>query len=127
MFEYIRYDPPFPYFPIYPTNQAQFRFAYPTVSTKIFTQSLKNFTSLMHQGNRLLSHLSNPSFAHRLMEAAQQGKKAQVDSLVKSIGITVPVTTHFSPTGIVFTLHSRETLDPFENCCSLSFAIKWGH
>jgi hypothetical protein len=127
MFQYIGYDPRFPYFSIYPTTQAHFRFAYPAVDTKIFAKSLKTFTSLMHQGNRLLSHLSNPSFARRLMDAAQQGKQARVEALVKSIGITVPVTTNFSPSGIVFTLHSRETPNPLENCCSLSFAIRWGH
>lgn len=127
MFPYIRYNSPFPYFPIYPPTQADIRFAYPAVDTKIFSKSVKAFSPLMTQGARLLSHLTNPSFARRLMTAAQQGKKAQVDALVKSIGITFPITTHYSPTGIVFTLHSRETLDPFENCCSLSFAIKWGH
>jgi hypothetical protein len=121
---YMRYDPPFP---IYPITQDNFRFAYPAVDINIFTKSVKAFAPLMHQGSKLLSHLTNPSFAHRLMDAAQHGRKPQVDALVKSIGLTVPITTHYSPTGIVFTLHSRETQDPFENCCSLSFAIKWGH
>jgi hypothetical protein len=125
MFPYMRYDPPFPFY--FPATQANFRFAYPAIDTKIFSKSVKAFSPLMYQGSKLLSHLNNPSFAHKLMDAAQHGRKAQVEALVKSIGLTVPVTTHFSPTGIVFTLHSRETLDPFENCCSLSFAIKWGH
>jgi hypothetical protein len=127
MFRYIGYDPPFPFFPVYPTIHANCRFAYPTVDTKIFSKSVKAFSPLMQQGNRLLSHLNNPSFAHKLMDAAQNGRRAQVEALVKSIGLTAPVTTHYSPTGIIFTLHSRETQDPFENCCSLSFAIKWGH
>jgi hypothetical protein len=127
MFRYIGYDPPFPFFPVYPTIHANCRFAYPAVDTKIFSKSVKAFSPLMQQGNRLLSHLNNPSFAHKLMDAAQHGRRAQVEALVKSIGLTAPVTTHYSPTGIIFTLHSRETPDPFENCCSLSFAIKWGH
>jgi mannose/fructose/N-acetylgalactosamine-specific phosphotransferase system component IIC len=80
----------------------------------------------MKQGSELLRHLANPSFAHRIMDAAQQGNQEQVDRLLRSIGIKAPITTRFSPTGIMISLHSREDQDPFKNCCSLTFSIKWG-
>lgn len=127
MFGYHYYHSPFPFCHVHLTPQNEFRFAYPGVDTKIFIQSVKAFSPLMQQGSVLLRYLGNPSFAHRIMDAAQHGNKAQVDAMVKTIGLNVPITTHFSPTGIVFTLHSREKQDPLENCCSLSIAIRWGH
>lgn len=126
MYGHPSYYPPFPFLTIYPPHPANFRFAYPTADPKMFTHSVKAFSPLMEQGRILLNRLSNPSFAYRIMEAAQHGNKTQVEALVKSIGLTVPITTYFSPTGIIFTLHLRENHHAPENCCSLSFAIKWG-
>lgn len=76
----------------------------------------------MEQGNILLHRLSNTSFAAKIMKAAQQGKQEEVNQLVKSLGLKVPVTTHYTPSGVIFTL---STTTPF-NCCTLTYSMKWG-
>ena len=43
MYGHPSYYPPFPFLTIYPPHPANFRFAYPTVDTKVFTHSVKAF------------------------------------------------------------------------------------
>lgn len=125
MYGYFSYYPTFPSLSTFSNDQPFPRFTYPAVDTKIFTHSIKSFRPLMEQGSKLLARLSEPSFAQNMMEAAQQGKKAQVEHLVKSIGLTVPVTTHYTPSGVTFTLHSQT--DQHIPCCTLSVSLKWGY
>lgn len=120
----VGFYPLYPFYNIYSLPQTYYRFSYPAVNTKIFSQSVKSFSILMQQGSVLLSRLANPPFARKLMEAAQQGKKAQVEQLINTIGLKVPITTHYTPAGISLTLHSKAS--QLENCCSLTFVIKWG-
>ncbi|EKN66196.1 hypothetical protein BABA_17347 [Neobacillus bataviensis LMG 21833] len=114
--------PPFPtYMAAYPIPRS-----YPPVDTKIFAGSVKSFRLLMEQGSILLDRLGDASFAKKMMGAAQQGKNTEVDQMIKSIGLKVPVITKFTPTGVNFILTTQTTQQNPLNCCSLTIAMKWG-
>lgn len=125
MYGYFSYYPTFPSLSAFADAQSLPRFTYPTIDTKIFSHSVKSFHPLMEQGKILLEKLSDPAFARKIMEAAQQGKKSQVEHLVKLIGLKIPITTHYTPSDVIFTLHMQP--DPHTSCCALSIALKWGY
>jgi hypothetical protein len=120
---YPLYPTPPPYF-ISPTIQYLPRSPYPKVDTKVLQGSVKSFRFLMEQGSLLLDRLEDSNLAYKIMNAAQQGKKVQVENLIKSIGLKVPVTTSYNPSGIIFTLHSHTPqLTPVN---SLTIFMRWG-
>jgi len=109
--------------PVYPPVNRQ----YPPVDPKIFSQSVKSFRLLMDQGSRLLNRLGDQNFDIKIMSAAQQGNKSEVDNLIKSIGLKVPVNITYTPSGITFELTTKpEAGNPQANCCSLTVHLKWG-
>ncbi|WP_251550969.1 hypothetical protein [Neobacillus muris] len=99
---------------------------YPPVDISIFQGSIHSFHRLMEQGSILLTHLADPSFSRRIMAAAQQGKQAEVDTLMKSIGLKVPISTRYTPSGVEFTLSAQTAAASPNDCCSLSISLKWG-
>lgn len=121
-FYHSSYPSPPAILPAYPF----LRFAYPAVDIKTFEHSIKAYPALMKQGSLLLGHLSKPSFARRLMIAAQQGKQAEVEKLIKMIGLKVPVVIHYTPEDVIFTLHSTANQYSPMDCCKLSISLKWG-
>lgn len=80
----------------------------------------------MAQGSILLDRLGDVQFARKIMSAAQQGKQVEVDQLIKTIGLKVPVITKFTPTGVNFTLATHPAQLVSLNCCTLSITMKWG-
>ncbi|WP_413303185.1 hypothetical protein AA0X95_25570 [Bacillus sp. 1P10SD] len=123
-FHYSVY-PPFPAYYTYTVNPSYPR-SYPPVDTKIFVKSVKSFRLLMEQGSILLDRLSDPGFDYKIMSAAQQGKHSEVDAMIKSIGLKVPVITQFTPSGINFILTTHADQAHPTSCCTLSVAMKWG-
>lgn len=103
------------------------RYPYPPVDTKIFEKSVKSIQLLMKQGSILLDRLGDVLFAANIMSAAQQGKQAQVDELIKSIGLKVPVSTHYTPSGVIFTLTTAASPNAPASCCTLTVSMKWGY
>jgi hypothetical protein len=80
----------------------------------------------MEQGSILLDHLADAGFAQKMMSAAQQGKKADVDRLIHTIGLKVPVHTKYTPSGVIFELSTiPESGSPF-SCCTMAISLKWG-
>jgi len=118
--------PPMTANPAYMVNYPIYR-TYPPVDTKLFAGSVKSFRLLMEQGSILLDRLGNLEFSRKVMSAAQQGNNAEVDRLIKSIGLRVPVETKFTPTGVNFILSTQVTQAQPINCCTLTVAMKWGH
>jgi hypothetical protein len=106
-------------------NHPTFR-QYPPVDTKEFLNSVKSFRFLMEQGTILQNRLSDSGFAHKLMTAAQEGKKAEVDRLIKLIGLKVPVITKYTPSHVNFQLVTLASQQHPESCCTLTFSMKWG-
>ncbi|SDM60854.1 hypothetical protein SAMN05443253_104240 [Bacillus sp. OK048] len=100
---------------------------YPQVDVKIFKKSIKSYRLLMNQGSILLDRLGDSDFDVKLMSAAQQGNKAEVDSLIKSIGLSVPVNTKFTPTGVTFELTVHTDQNAPMNCCTLKVQLQWGN
>lgn len=117
--------PPIYYYPPYMLNYPIPR-TYPPVDTKILASSVKSFRLLMAQGDILLDKLGDLAFAQKLMTAAQKGNNAEVDNMIKSIGLKVPVITKFTPTGVNFILSTHSSQNQPLNCCTLTFALRWG-
>ncbi|WP_052352869.1 hypothetical protein [Neobacillus dielmonensis] len=99
---------------------------YPPADISLFQSSIQSFHQLMEQGSLLLSRLANPQFARRLMNAAQQGKQNEVNQLMKSIGLHVPVLTKYTPSGVNFILTTKTGPGSPNDCCSLTISLKWG-
>jgi hypothetical protein len=128
MYYYHYPYPPPPQHPVYPDHYmypVPVR-QYPQVDVKVFTQSIKTYRLLMDQGSFLLDRLGDSDFDVKLMSAAQQGNKAAVDSLIKSIGLKVPVKTNYTPSGVTFELTSQPDPSNPMGCCTLSINMKWG-
>jgi hypothetical protein len=117
--------PPMPTYLGYPLNYPSMR-SFPPVDIKVFESSVHYFRFLIDQGSILLDHLGDVGFAHKLMTAAQQGKKTEVDHLIKSIGLNVTVNTKFTPTGVHFELLNPPSQNNPINCCTLTVFMKWG-
>jgi hypothetical protein len=116
-------QPPYPgyhyYYPI--TRQ------YPQVDVNVFTKSIKSYRLLMDQGSILLDRLGDGDFDVKLMAAAQQGNQTEVDRLMKTIGLKVPVKTKYTPTGVTFELTTQPVQGSYMSCCTLTVHLKWGN
>lgn len=129
---YYYYPYHYPIYPSLPSYPPQIVFqpdprTYPPIDVKIFEESVKSFRLLMDQARILLDRLGDHDFARQMMSAAQQGKKADVDQLIKTIGLKVPVVTKFTPSGVYFELISQTTPQHPDSCCTLKVAMKWGN
>jgi hypothetical protein len=122
---YFPFIPPMLPYPTYIANHQTPR-TYPPVDIKMFGSSVKTFRILMEQGSILLDRLGDAGFAYKMMNAAQQGKNVEVDTMIKSIGLKVPVTTKFTPAGVNFILTTKANQNQPVNCCTLSVAMRWG-
>lgn len=114
--------PAYPGYYLYPVPVRQ----YPQVDVKVFTQSIKSYRFLMDQGSILLDRLGDSDFDVKLMTAAQQGNKPEVDKIIKSVGLKVPVITKYTPTSVTFELTSHQDPSNPIGCCTLSINMKWG-
>jgi hypothetical protein len=130
MMYYYHYPyPPYPQPPAYPvyyfyppvTRQ------YPQVDVNVFSKSIKTYRLLMDQGSILLDRLGDEGFDVKLMTFAQAGNKTEVDKLIKTIGLKVPVETKYTPTGITFELTTHADPSSPMSCCTLSVHMKWGN
>lgn len=126
MYRYPNYPLPIYGYPGYYHHWSYYR-TYPPVDTKMFSSSVQKFRILMQQGSILLDKLAEASFETKMMTAAQQGKQAEVEKLIRSIGLKVPVTTDYTPTGINFILSTPASSGGIDSCCSLTVSMKWGN
>ncbi|MFP7298904.1 hypothetical protein [Neobacillus niacini] len=115
--------PAYPSYYVYPPVTRQ----YPQVDVNVFTKSIKSYRLLMAQGSILLDRLGDEDFDVQLMSAAQQGNKAEVDRLMKTIGLKVPVETKYTPSGVTFELITHPEPGSPMSCCSLTVHLKWGN
>nr|WP_263323338.1 hypothetical protein [Neobacillus sp. Marseille-Q6967] len=125
------YQYPYPPYPAPPVHQGYYGYPplprqYPPVDVKTFSQSIKTYRFLMDQGSILLDRLGDEDFDVKLMDAAQKGNKAEVDRLMKTLGLKVPVTTKYTPTGVTFELSSQPEPSAALSCCTLTIHMKWG-
>ncbi|WP_442598404.1 hypothetical protein [Neobacillus sp. D3-1R] len=96
---------------------------YPPVDISILSHSVTAFQKIANESIRILKKLAEPEFARRLMTAAQMGNQREVDRLVKSIGSSTPITTTYTPSGLLLTIHAEAQ---GTQCCTLTMFLKWG-
>ncbi|MCM3163898.1 hypothetical protein [Metabacillus litoralis] len=110
---------PFPSFASYSPSIRQ----YPEVDPTLLEQSAKSMQKLMKEASLVLNKLADSKdFATKVMSAAQQSNKKEVDKLIQSTGIKSKVNTTFNPDGINMRLSSA--IGEAE-CCHLTIALRW--
>jgi hypothetical protein len=97
---------------------------YPPVDPTIFSSSVTAFQKIANEASVILKKFGEPPFAHQLMTAAQKGDQNEVDRLMKSIGTGTPITTKFTPSGLLLTIHAKVQQT---ECCTLSMFLRWGN
>lgn len=97
---------------------------YPPVDISTLSHSVKAFQKITIESSKILKKLGEPEFARRLMTAAQIGNQKEVDRLIKSIGNGTPITTTFTPSGLLLTIHAQAQ---GTECCTLTMFLKWGN
>ncbi|PLR90805.1 hypothetical protein CVD19_22505 [Bacillus sp. T33-2] len=110
------YQNPYPQFPVYRQ--------YPSVDVSTFEHSVTAFQHTVIQASTILRKFADPQFASRLMTAAQMGNQQEVDRIIKSIGINTPVTSKYTPTGVLLTIHAQAQ---GSQCCTLTMYLRWGN
>ncbi|MBB3110687.1 hypothetical protein FHS18_002754 [Paenibacillus phyllosphaerae] len=108
--------PTYPYYYAQPVH-ADYR-ELPPVDTKIFEKSVHSFPRLMQDGTKLLQKLGEPAFAYQLMVASQASQQDKVNAMLHTVGTSQPIKTHYTPSGVTFTLES--------DGCALHMALRWG-
>lgn len=115
-----------PYLSPYMLNYQPAR-TYPPVNTKVFSESIQSLQRLMEQGHILLDRLANPQLSQKVMNAAQQGKHAEVNRLIQSLGLKAHVKTTYTPSSVNFELTTPPTPVSPVSCCTLNINMRWGH
>lgn len=96
---------------------------YPQVDPTLFNQSAIAMQTLMKDASILLNKLAeSKDFDSKIMAAAQQSNKTEVEKLIKSTGIKSKVDTSFTPDGITLKLSSKVGST---ECCHLTIALRW--
>ncbi|MDR7076974.1 hypothetical protein J2Y03_001997 [Neobacillus niacini] len=127
MYYYHYPYPPQPRPPVYPNYHNPIPRQYPQVDVNVFKKSIKTYRLLMDQGSILLDRLGDSDFDVKIMSAAQQGNTSEVDKLIKTIGLKVPVRTKYTPTGVTFELTAHVDPNAPANCCTLKVQLQWGN
>ncbi|MGM7722469.1 hypothetical protein [Metabacillus sp. Hm71] len=96
---------------------------YPDVDPTLFEQSAKSMQKLIREASLVLDKFAQSKpFAQKIMYAAQQSNKKEVERLIKSTGIKSKVETSFNPDGINLKLSSQVG---GADCCHLTIALRW--
>ncbi|MDQ1913437.1 hypothetical protein RAC89_23855 [Paenibacillus sp. GD4] len=96
---------------------------YPAIDISTFEHSVAAFQRMVSDAGAILTKFAEPQYARNLMEAAQMGNRQEVDRLIKSIGTSAPVTTQYTPTGVLLTIHAQAQAS---KCCTLTMYLRWG-
>jgi hypothetical protein len=96
---------------------------YPQVDTGQLEDSVTRFQKLIKEADLLINRLANSKeFSTQLMSAAQKSDKNKVIQLIREAGVSIHVTTTFTPTGIRIILDNSEVEG---GCCDLMIALRW--
>ena len=96
---------------------------YPQVDTGQLEDSVSRFQKLIKEAELLINRLANSrEFSTQLMSAAQTSDKDKVIQLIREAGVSIHVTTTFTPTGIRIILDNSEVEG---GCCDLMIALRW--
>ena len=96
---------------------------FPPVDTGQLEDSVSRFQKLIKEAELLINRLANSTeFATELMSAAQASNKDKVIQLIREAGVSIHITTTFTPTGIRIILDNSEVEG---GCCDLMIALRW--
>lgn len=117
----------YPYHPqwqaYYPQTVQNQEFQFPPVDTETLHVSAEKFQTIMKEARLLIDKMiDNPSFSKDLMSAAQLSNEKKVLELIRSTGVTVNVSTQFTPTGIQIEFDNSES---DMGCCKLNINLLW--
>jgi hypothetical protein len=108
-------------YPLYPN--VHYRNNFPPVETKTFMASADKTLTLMESANLVLTKIKeDTSFAHQLMELAQQSNTSEVLQLIRRTGVKVVPVVSFNPDGIHMVFD--EKLGQVD-CCHLIVVVRW--
>lgn len=95
---------------------------FPPVEVSKFQKSARAFKTLINSATTILDEMDNSqSFAYQLKTLAQQGKKEEIQRLLREIGIKEDVKVSFNPDQIHIMLSPKgET-----GCCDLVMTLFW--
>ncbi|MWC31285.1 ankyrin repeat domain-containing protein [Paenibacillus sp. MMS18-CY102] len=95
----------------------------PPVDPAMLERSARTFQPMVQDASKLISRLSERSFATPLMAAAQAGHQQEVDRMIRTVATNSRIQTKYTPSGIVLTI---EPSDAASTCCNLTMTLKWG-
>ncbi|XXM70509.1 hypothetical protein ACQ0QQ_12335 [Lysinibacillus sphaericus] len=108
-------------YPQYPAYL--YRNNFPPIETKTFMASADKTLTLMDSAHFVLTKIKNDtSFAHKLMNLAQQSNTAEVLKLIRQTGVKVVPVVSFNPDGIHMVFD--EKLGEID-CCHLIVEVRW--
>lgn len=117
------YSFPPTYIPYYPNGGYAYRPQYPEVDPTLFNKSAIEMQKLLKDASIILDRLAqSKSFDKKVMSAAQESKKKDVEQLIATTGVQSKVETVFTPDGLQLTLSSN--LEDVE-CCRLGIMLRW--
>lgn len=97
--------------------------SFPPVNPGHLNDSANESRKLMVEASKLLDRLAtSKDFATALMEAAQRSETAEVERLIRSIGITSRVDVKYNPDGLH--VEFKAEVGGVE-CCRLVIALRW--
>ncbi|CAM5223391.1 hypothetical protein UACE39S_00647 [Ureibacillus acetophenoni] len=98
-------------------------YQYPPVDETLISQSANETRKLMADASLVLERFaSSKDFDRRLMELAQQSRQAEVEQLIKSIGVKSDVKVKFNPDGLSLEFSSKLA---HTKCCQLEINLRW--
>ena len=104
-------------------QQPKSRPSFPAVNPGNLYASAKESRKLMAEASILLDRLAtSKEFDAKLMNAAQRSDTAEVNRLIRSIGLTSRVNAEYNPEGLRLGLTSEVA---GVECCQLSIAMRW--
>jgi hypothetical protein len=96
---------------------------FPPVDTGQLEDSVSRFQKLIKEAELFINRLANSTeFATELMSAAQASNKDKVHQLIREAGVSIHITTTFTPTAIRIILDNSEVEG---GCCDLMIALRW--
>ncbi|GMK39460.1 hypothetical protein PCCS19_25140 [Paenibacillus sp. CCS19] len=96
----------------------------PAVDPARLEHSAQSFQPMLQDASRVISRMTERSFALPLMTAAQAGHQQEVDRMIKAAAGASRIHAKYTPSGIVITVEPTNVND---SCCNLSMTLRWGN
>jgi hypothetical protein len=110
------------YIPRRPMHDVSMR-EFPPVDPTRIEHSAQSFQRMLQDAARIVSRLTDRSYAVPLMTAAQAGHQEEVDRMIQEAAGTSRAHAKYTPSSIVITV---EPANVDEGCCNLSMTLRWG-